>query len=176
MALLAGCGGLAASRPAQADSAQDQTVLNTALAAELEAIAAYQAGAESGLLSAEVLQLALTFQGHHKEHAALLAETVQTLGGNPVEAQADYGFPLEALQNQTDVLRLAASLEAGAVSAYLGAVPLFDDSDLARAAASILGNEAMHWAVLRHAIAASWVAPPAASPASAIPPPWRPWS
>lgn len=35
------------------------------------------------------------------------------------------------------------------MSAYLGAVPLFDNRDLSRAAASILGDEAMHWAVLR---------------------------
>jgi hypothetical protein len=38
------------------------------------------------------------------------------------------------------------------VSAYLGAVPQFDNRDLARAAASILGDEAMHWAVLRQAV------------------------
>jgi hypothetical protein len=38
------------------------------------------------------------------------------------------------------------------VSAYLGAVPLFGNRDLAKAAASILGDEAMHWAVLRQAL------------------------
>jgi hypothetical protein len=43
-------------------------------------------------------------------------------------------------------------LEKGAVSAYLGAVPLFGNRDLAKAAASILGDEAMHWAVLRNAL------------------------
>jgi hypothetical protein len=50
------------------------------------------------------------------------------------------------------VLRFAATLEKGAVSAYLGAVPLFGNRDLAKAAASILGDEAMHWAVLRQAV------------------------
>uniref|UniRef100_UPI00286AD158 ferritin-like domain-containing protein n=1 Tax=Polaromonas sp. TaxID=1869339 RepID=UPI00286AD158 len=43
-------------------------------------------------------------------------------------------------------------LEQGAVSAYLGAVPLFGNRDLSKAAASILGDEAMHWAILRQAI------------------------
>ena len=38
------------------------------------------------------------------------------------------------------------------MSAYLGAVPLFGNRDLARAAASILGDEAMHWAILRQAL------------------------
>jgi rubrerythrin len=50
------------------------------------------------------------------------------------------------------VLRFAAGLEKGAVSAYLGAVPLFAQRELSKAAASILGDEAMHWAVLRQAI------------------------
>jgi len=38
------------------------------------------------------------------------------------------------------------------VSAYLGAVPLFGNRDLAKAAASILGDEAMHWAILRQVL------------------------
>jgi rubrerythrin len=135
--------------------AADIGILNTALSAELEAIAAYQIGAESGLLQKPVLDLATQFQGHHKAHADLLRSTVKKLGGKPVEGKpkpADYGFPIEKLKNQTDVLRFAAGLEKGAVSAYLGAVPLFANRDLAKAAASILGDEAMHWAVLRHAL------------------------
>jgi len=50
------------------------------------------------------------------------------------------------------VLRFASGLERAAVSAYLGAVPLFGHPDLAKAAASILGDEAMHWAILRQAL------------------------
>ena len=50
------------------------------------------------------------------------------------------------------MLSFAASLEKGAVSAYLGAVPLFSNRDLSKAAASILGDEAMHWAILRNAV------------------------
>jgi len=34
----------------------------------------------------------------------------------------------------------------------LGAVPVFGNRDLSKAAASILGDEAMHWAVLRNAL------------------------
>ena len=149
VALLAGRDALAAKG---GDGANDVNILNTALGAELEAIAAYQLGAESGLLQKPVLVLATTFQGHHKEHADLLAKTVQKLGGKPVTAKAKYSFPTDKLKSQADVLRFAASLEQGAVSAYLGAVPLFGNSDLAKAAASILGDEAMHWAVLRNAL------------------------
>jgi rubrerythrin len=150
IALLAGRPALAAGKPS--DPAQDARILNTALGAELEAVAAYQVGADSGLLQKNVRELALTFQGHHKAHADLLAATVSKLGGKPVSAKAEYQFPTDQLKTQADVLRFAAGLEKGAVSAYLGAVPLFDDRELSKAAASILGDEAMHWAVLRNAL------------------------
>jgi rubrerythrin len=150
VALLAGHDALAAKGKVAAQS--DVAILNTALAAELEAIAAYQVGAESGLLQKPALDLAVTFQGHHREHADVLAKTVAKLGGKAVAAKAKYAFPVEKLKSQADVLRFAASLEKGAVSAYLGAVPVFDNRDLAQAAASILGDEAMHWAILRNAL------------------------
>ncbi|HSH91153.1 MAG TPA: ferritin-like domain-containing protein [Ramlibacter sp.] len=150
VALLAGNEALA--RKSGDASANDVRILNTALQAELEAIAAYQLGAESKLLQKPVLDLAVTFQGHHKEHADLLAKTITKLGGHPASAKAKYDFPVEQLKSQADVLKFAAKLEQGAVSAYLGAVPLFGNRDLSKAAASILGDEAMHWAVLRQAL------------------------
>lgn len=150
VAMLAGRDALAAA--SSTSDASDVRILNTALAAELEAIAAYQVGAESGLLQKAVLDLAVVFQGHHKEHAEVLAKTVEKLGGKAVAAKKVYTFPTEKLKSQADVLRFAASLEKGAVSAYLGAVPVFGNRDLAKAAASILGDEAMHWAILRNAV------------------------
>jgi rubrerythrin len=149
VALLAGRDALA--KGSEAGEA-DVRILNGALASELEAIAAYQVGAQSGLLQKPVLDLAVTFQGHHRAHAALLASTVTRLGGQPVSARSSYAFPTESLKNQSDVLRFAAQLEKGAVSAYLGAIPAFANRDLAKAAGSILGDEAMHWAVLRQAL------------------------
>ena len=150
VALLAGRDVLAAKMSNAAIG--DVRILNTALSAEYEAIAAYQVGAESNLLQKPVLDLALEFQGHHKQHADVLAKTVQKLGGAPATAKATYDFPVATLKTQNDVLTFAATLEKGAVSAYLGAVPLFANRDLAKAAASILGDEAMHWAVLRQAL------------------------
>lgn len=153
IALLAGQERLALVGSAEAKTPNnDVAILNAALGAEQEAIAAYQVGANSGLLQKPVLALAVQFQGHHKEHAAALAATVKKLGGTPVEAKKTYTFPVEKLKTQADVLGFAAELEKGAVSAYLGAVPILDDRDLAKVAASILGDEAMHWAVLRNAL------------------------
>lgn len=150
VALLSGRDALAAKAGHGAES--DLRILNTALGAELEAIAAYQVGAESGLLQKPALDLALTFQGHHKQHAELLSGTIAKLGGKPVSAREKYAFPVDTLKTQVDVLRFAAGLEKGAVSAYLGAIPVFGNRDLAKAAGSILGDEAMHWAILRNAV------------------------
>lgn len=152
VALLAGHDALAAKNAKGSTEGNDAAILNSALGAELEAVAAYQVGAETGLLEKPVLALALQFQGHHKEHAELLAKTVQKLGGKPVAAKAKYAFPTGKLKSQADVLRFAATLEKGAVSAYLNAVPVFGNRDLSKAAASILGDEAMHWAILRNAV------------------------
>jgi rubrerythrin len=151
VALLAGQEALAAAKGGKS-TAEDVRILNSALGAEFEAIAAYQVGAESGLLQKPVLDLAVTFQGHHKEHADILGKTIAKLGAKAVGAKEKYTFPTDTLKTQMDVLRFAASLEKGAVSAYLGAVPLFGNRDLAKAAASILGDEAMHWAILRNAL------------------------
>jgi len=153
VALMAGRESLAATS-SSGKTANDVGILNTALGAEQEAIAAYQVGAESGLLQKPVLDLAVTFQGHHKAHADVLANTIKKLGGKPVEAKktADYKFPTDKLKSQADVLRFAAGLEKGAVSAYLGAIPVFGNRDLSKAAGSILGDEAMHWAILRNAL------------------------
>ena len=153
VALIAGCESMAQSQYAAAGStAGDIRILNTAIAAEHEAVAAYAVGAGSGLLKKPVLALAVQFQGHHKEHVDVLAKTVTKLGGRPATAKSKYDFPVSKLKTQADVLGFAAGLEKGAVSAYLGAVPLFANRDLAKAAASILGDEAMHWAVLRGAL------------------------
>ena len=154
IALLAGRESLAAQmkKTSAEVSANDVNILNSALGAEHQGIAAYQVGAESGLLQKPVLDLALQFQGHHKAHADLLAATVKQFGGTPVKPKQKYDFPVDQLKSQADVLRFAAGLEQGAVSAYLSAIPAFDNRDLAKAAGSILGDEAMHWAILRQAL------------------------
>ncbi|HSH29418.1 MAG TPA: ferritin-like domain-containing protein [Thiohalobacter sp.] len=153
VAMLAGRPGIAAAA-GQGDEAteMDVRILNTALAAEREAVAAYQVGADSGLLSTGVTKVALAFQGHHKQHADVLAGTIGKLGGTVQEPRSVYDFPVDSLNSEADVLKFAAGLERGAVSAYAGAIPLFENRELSKAAASILADEAMHWAVLRQAL------------------------
>src|SRR3546814_4360751 len=66
--------------------------------------------------------------------------SVTKLGGTPVEPAAEYSFPVDQLKSERDVIAFAAGLEQGATSAYLGAVPLFGDRELAKAAASKIGR------------------------------------
>jgi len=154
IALMGATGLYGGQQPKGDAAASDASILNSALGGEFGAVVAYQLAADSGLLQKPVLDLAMQFQGQHKAHADLLTKTVKTLGGQPAEPKktADYKFPIETLKTQTDVLRFAAGLEQGAASGYLGMVPVLGDRDLAKAVASILGDEAMHWAILRQAL------------------------
>ena len=154
VSLLAGNSALAAGM--KGDVSKDVSILNVALALEHEAINAYQLGAGSGLLQKPVLDIAVSFQGHHKAHRDALIATIQKLGGTPVAEQKIevYAESLKAstLKNQADVLSLAARLELGATNAYLGVIPAFGDSALAQVAARLAADETMHYTVLTSAL------------------------
>jgi rubrerythrin len=156
VALLAGRDALAASHAGGQTMSQDVNILNVALGLEHEGINAYTLGAQSGLLQKPVLDVAVRFQADHKEHADTLIGAIRKLGGKPVEAKAlaDYARALKAdtLKSQNDVLELAARLELGATNAYLGVIPAFKDSGLAKVAGRLAADEAMHWALLNNAL------------------------
>ena len=152
LTLLTGIGGSVGLRRASAATmSADIDTLNVALGLEHEAIAAYQVGAESGLLKKDVLKVAVGFQSDHKQHRDILAKTIGQLGGTAV-ADMKHKFPVEKLKNQADVLRFALGLEMGAASAYLSTIPGFENRDLAKAAASIMGVETQHVALLKSAL------------------------
>jgi len=160
VALIVGCESMAANRQgadmAADTAAADVNILNVALALEWEAIGAYQIGAESGLLDPATLDVAVQFQGHHKEHAEALAGAIGKLGGRAVEprSQADYAAALDVgkLRTGGDVVRLAARLEKGAANAYLGVIPAFAEPDLAQVSGRLAADETMHWTVLASAL------------------------
>jgi rubrerythrin len=139
-----------------ADTSKDTGILNVALGLEHEAINAYQLGAMSGLLQKGVLDVAVLFQSHHKSHRDALIATIHKLGGKPVAEKSldDYAKALRAdtLKNQTDVLDLAARLELGATNAYIGVIPAFGNRDLAKVAARLAADEAMHFSILTNAL------------------------
>ena len=161
VAILAGCEKMAVAQSRNssgngASAADDVGILNTALGLENEAISAYQLGAQSGLLQKPVLEVAVLFQTHHKEHRDALIATIRKLGGTPVAAKSDaevaQALNAAALKTQTDVLRLAQRLEKGAANAYIGVIPSFGDRGLAQVSARLAADEAMHWTVLTQAL------------------------
>jgi rubrerythrin len=153
VAMMGGCESMASNMSA---SQSDVQTLNVALGLEHEAINAYQLGAESGLLTPDVVKVAVLFQSQHKEHRDALAATIRKLGGQPVDqkSMADYAKELNAgsLKSQADVLELAAKLELGATNAYLGVIPSFNDKGLAQVAGRLAADETMHWTVLSSAL------------------------
>jgi hypothetical protein len=153
VALLAGAEKVAL---AQTGAAGDIGILNTALALEHEAISAYQLGAQSGLLQKPVLDVAILFQSHHKQHRDALVATIRKLGGTPVAAKSDAevakALNAASLKTQTDVLKLAQRLEKGAANAYVGVIPSFSDRTLAQISARLGEDETMHWTALTGAL------------------------
>lgn len=132
----------------------DVVILDRSLSGEYFGIAAYEAAIGSGLLAPEAERLAVKFQNDHREHARILAETIVRLGGTPSEpsSDAEYAKEFPPLGSQEDVIRYAIVLESQAASAHLASVPRLSTPELAELAASISGDEAMHWAVLLGAI------------------------
>jgi rubrerythrin len=159
VALLAGNQSLAAM--SKGDSAGDVAILNVALGLEHEAIAAYQIGAESGLLQKPVLDVAVLFQSHHKSHRDALMATIQKLGGKPAMAMSGDDYKMSsklnvaAIKSQSDILMLAQRLELGAVNAYLGVIPSFGNRDLAKVAGRLAADETMHYTALTQALGGS---------------------
>ena len=160
VALLAGNQSLAGKHATPA-SGNDVAILNVALGLEHEAIAAYQIGAESGLLQKPVLDVAVLFQSQHKGHRDALLATIQKLGGTPVMAMSSDEYlksaklKVSSIKSQGDVLMLAQRLELGAVNAYLGVIPAFGDRELAKVAGRLAADETMHYTALTQALGAA---------------------
>lgn len=158
IALLAGRPALAAKSQGRSE---DIAILNVALGLEHEAIAAYQIGAESGLLSKAALDVAVMFQSQHKTHRDALASTIEKLGGKPVAAlpPSEYvkseKLRVSEIKAAADVLKLAQRLELGAANAYLGVIPVFGDRELAKIAGRLAADETMHYTALTQALGES---------------------
>ena len=86
-------------------------------------------------------------RNHEEAHVDALTETIEDLGGDPVEP-AEYEFPYDSIEAFAE---LSATIEAVGVSAYAGAGPLIDEDDdpVLKAALSIHSVEARHTAYFR---------------------------
>lgn len=128
--------------------AGDVAILNVALGLEHQAIAAYDAGAKSKLLTPDQLKVAVAFQADHKRHRDAIIALIRHFGGTPVEPKPTYDFG--AIGSAGDVVKLAQKLEEGAEIAYLTNAGNLANRDILNAAVPILEDEVRHNTVLRH--------------------------
>lgn len=128
----------------------DLAILTAALYLEHEAVAAYQAGAESGLLSPKLTEVALAFQSDHKYHRDGITGVIRTLGGEPIEARSKYRFG--RLKTADDILKLALRLEEGAVAAYSTLASSIENKTVLNFAAHVLADGVRHVTVLKNAL------------------------
>jgi hypothetical protein len=126
----------------------DVEILNFALTLEyLEAAFYTQALNQTRGLSGDVKSLATEIRDNEREHVAALMSTIEDLGGSPVKAPGvDFG---KAFANQKSFLKLAQTFEDSGVSAYNGAAPAIESTDVLAAAGSIVQIEARHAAAIR---------------------------
>lgn len=149
-AALAGGLLVALQSAARAASANDIAVLNSAIPLERAGIKAYQDAAGLGILSPGVLAVAKGFMTDHMAHRDALIAAVKAAGGTPTNDTVKLTYP--PLKSEKDILMFAESVERQAASAYLAVFPVLEDKALAKAAASILGVETMHVAILADAL------------------------
>jgi rubrerythrin len=85
-------------------------------------------------------------QEHEEAHVEVIDQTVQDLGGEPIEEpEFDFG---SATENVGEFLATAATLETTGVGAYAGAAPMIDNAELIPPALSIHSVEARHTSFL----------------------------
>lgn len=125
----------------------DLSILSAAAALELQAIAAYTAGAASGKLSPQVLSVAGSFLKEHEGHARAINAAIEALGGARIEPLKRYEFG--ALPDERSILALALELEQGAADAYTVLATNIQNQKVLSAAAAILVDETKHVTLIR---------------------------
>jgi hypothetical protein len=123
----------------------DAGLLNSLLALERRAIAAYTAGAP--LLVGRDGRAATAFLRQELAHAGLLLALIKRAGATaaPRPASYDLGHP----RDSRDVLALLHEVERAQLAAYVVAVPRLSPGYLRASVATILADDAQHVSVLR---------------------------
>ena len=126
----------------------DVDILNFALTLEfLEAAFYDQALKEVGGLGGDAKKIATTLLDNENEHVDALTATIKDLGGKPVKAPGvDFG---NAFADEKSFLKTAQTFEDLGVSAYNGAAPAIESTEVLAAAGGIVQVEARHAAAIR---------------------------
>ncbi len=133
---------------ALAQEGGDVAILNYALTLEYLEAAFYETGIkEVSGLSSDEMRLAKEIRDNENEHVDALKATVEKLGGKPV-AQPTFDFGA-AFDSRSAFLKTANTLEDTGVSAYNGAAPAIESTEVLAAAGGIVQIEARHAALIR---------------------------
>jgi hypothetical protein len=135
---------------AEAADEGDIGILQVAISLERAGIKAYKDAAGLNILEAPILEVAKGFLTDHLAHLDALAGAVKAAGATPNEKTTVLKYP--ELKTQNDILAFAEGVERQAATTYLSVIPSFKDRGLAKVAASILGNETTHVAILAYTL------------------------
>lgn len=130
--------------------ASDIKLLNTAIALERAAVKAYADAAATNLLSPTALSVLKSFMNDHQAHLDALSAAVTQGGATPAPETAT--IAAATLANEADILSFAYTIERLAANTYLGSIAQFKNRDFATTAASIMGVDATHVALLAEAL------------------------
>ncbi|HEX2126890.1 MAG TPA: ferritin-like domain-containing protein [Thermoleophilaceae bacterium] len=146
--LLASCGSSDSPSSSGPRPGAGVGVLNSLLALEHTAVAAYGAGAP--LLRGQALRYARQIEEQERGHVRRLEELIRGLGGTAARSRTpdEYARSFPRLRNRDDALRFAEDVEERLVRYYLQALRRLPDSRLRRAAAEICADEGAHLGVL----------------------------
>ncbi|MTD45141.1 ferritin-like domain-containing protein [Conexibacter sp. W3-3-2] len=126
----------------------DLDIANYALTLEyLEAAFYAQALKEVSGLSGDTKKLATELRDNEDEHVGALKSMIEDAGGTPVDVPTvDFG---DSFKDEATFLKTANVFEDLGVSAYNGAGPMIESTDILGAAGSIVQVEARHAALIR---------------------------
>lgn len=128
----------------------DLKALGAALALERAALDAYGKAVDAKTLSTPVIAVVTGFVADHTAHRDALIAAITALGQTPGTDLAPLDTP--TLQNEADALNYAYTVERTLATTHLTAVATFRNRDYAKTAASILGVETTHVALLAEAL------------------------
>lgn len=132
------------SQALAASDTTDLEILNFALTLEYLESTFYNVKGKELSLKGKARSYTGTFGEQESEHVKAILATIKQLGGKPI-AKPTFSFPV---MNEKSFLELASKLENTGVSAYNGAGPLLESSEVLAAAGSIVQVEARHAAAI----------------------------
>ena len=127
-----------------------QAALVAALNVEQAAVVAYEAIANSGMVSVRTATLLRTLQDHDNQHAQQLVMALDSQGvDTPIPPRRGAIRGLGRVHDDATAVAFAIDLELRAVGAYNRVVRYVGDPNLLRTVAGAMGTDGQHLVVLR---------------------------